>query len=86
MLTVFRFRRAVWRRRIRVKAIRRGLLGGSKPWLAIFALGLLGRGMTKITKRGVFPVVFSEPLKPGERLLITHIVPTRRGRRGKGAS
>ena len=86
MFTVFRFRRAVWRRRFRTKMIRRGLLGGSKPWLALFALSLLGRGMNRVAKRGVIPVVFSEPLKPGERMLITHIAPSRRGRSGKGAS
>ncbi|HUP74356.1 MAG TPA: hypothetical protein VM282_15040 [Acidimicrobiales bacterium] len=76
-------RRGFLRRYIRMNAFRRGLLGGSKPWLAIFVLGMLRRQMGKVTKRGDMPLVLSEALKPGEAMIITHLAPKRRG---KGAS
>ena len=79
-------RRGILRNYIRLNAFRRGLLGGSRPWLAVFVLSLLGRRVGKITKRGVMPVLLSEALKPGESMLITHLAPKRRGRRGRGTS
>ena len=79
-------RKGVLRRYIRTNALRRGLLGGSRPWLAIFVLGLLRRQMGKVTKRGEMPLVLSEALEPGQALLITHLAPKRRGRRGRGTS
>ena len=84
MLTYLR--KGVLRRYIRMNALRRGLFGGSQPWLAVFVLGLLRRQMGKVTKRGEIPLVLSEPLKPGEALLISHLAPKRRGRRGRRAS
>jgi len=81
MLTMLR--KGYLRRYIRVNALRRGVLGGSKPWLVIFVLGMLRRQMGKVTKRGEMPLVLSEALKPGQALLITHIAPKRRGRRGR---
>jgi hypothetical protein len=84
MLTYLR--KGFLRRYIRMNALRRGLLGGSRPWLAIFVLGLLRRRVGKVTKRGEMPLVLSEALKPGEALLITHLAPKRRGRRGRGTS
>jgi hypothetical protein len=73
------------RRYLRLNAIRRGLFGGSKPWLAVFVLGVIGRQVGKVTKRGEMPLVLSERLKPGEGLVITHLAPSRRrrGRRGR---
>ncbi len=79
-------RRGLLRNYIRVNALRRGLLGGSRPWLAVFVLSWLGRRVGKLTKRGVMPVLLSEALKPGESMIITHIAPKRRGRRGRGTS
>ena len=79
-------RKGVLCRYVRMNALRRGLLGGSRPWLAIFVLGLLRRQMGKVTKRGEMPLLLSEALKPGEALLITHLAPKRRGRRGRGTS
>ncbi|MEO8694909.1 MAG: hypothetical protein ABI658_15385 [Acidimicrobiales bacterium] len=79
-------RKGVLRRYIRMNALRRGLLGGSRPWLVIFVLGMLRRQMGKVTKRGEMPLRLSEALKPGESMIITHIAPKRRGRRGRGAS
>jgi hypothetical protein len=79
-------RKGFLRRYIRMNALRRGLLGGSRPWLAIFVLGMLRRQMGKVTKRGEMPLRLSEALKPGESMIITHIAPKRRGRRGRGTS
>ena len=79
-------RRGYLRRYVRLNAFRRGLLGGSKPWLVIFVLSMLRRQMGKVTKRGEMPLRLSEALKPGESMIITHFAPKRRGRRGKGAS
>jgi hypothetical protein len=60
------------RRYIRTNAIRRGLLGRERLWTAIFVLGLAGRQLNKVLKRGDAPVLFSEKLKPGESFLVTH--------------
>jgi hypothetical protein len=60
------------RRYIRTNAIRRGLLGRERLWTAIFVLGLAGRQLNKVLKRGDAPVLFSERLKPGESFLVTH--------------
>jgi hypothetical protein len=81
MLTYLRM--GYLRRYIRINALRRGVFGGSKPWLAVFVLGIIGRQVGKVTKRGEMPIVLSERLKPGEGLVITHLAPPRRrgGRR-----
>ncbi len=79
MLTYFR--KGMLRRYLRLNAIRRGLFGGSKPWMVVLALGLLGRQVGKVTKRGEMPLVLSEALRPGESMIITHLVPERRRRR-----
>jgi hypothetical protein len=60
------------RRYIRTNAIRRGLLGRERLWTTIFVLGLAGRQLNKVLKRGDAPVLFSEKLKPGESFVITH--------------
>jgi hypothetical protein len=60
------------RRYIRTNAIRRGLFGRDRLWTAIFVLGLVGRHVNKVLKRGEAPVLFSEKLKPGESFLVTH--------------
>ena len=78
-------RRGLLRTYIRANAIRRGLLGGSRPWLAVWVLSFLARRVGKVTKRGVMPVLLSEALKPGESMIITHLAPKRR-RRGRGTS
>jgi hypothetical protein len=77
------FRKGMLRRYVRLNAIRRGLFGGSRPWLVVFVLGLIGRQIGKVTKRGEMPLVLSERLKPGEGLLITHLTPPRRRRRSR---
>lgn len=73
-----------WRflkRYVRTTAIRRGLLGRDRFWLGVFVLGLLGRQVNKVLKRGDAPVVFSERLEPGQVLTISHLAPPERGRR-----
>ncbi len=57
--------------------LRKGLLGGSKPWLIVGAaaggIRLLGR------MAGREPaVVYCEKLEPGERLVISHLTETHR--------
>ena len=56
---------------------RKGLLGGSRPWLVVGAaaggIRLLGR-MARRESR----VVYCEKLEPGERLVISHLTETRR--------
>jgi len=56
---------------------KRGLLGGSRGWLAVFA-GLKLMGFCKrAAKRGEKPLRYSEALRPGETLEISHLAPDR---------
>jgi len=71
----FSFGPAYVKRTIRVNSVRKGLLGGSRFWLGMFAAGYLVRWSGKVTKRGEKPIRFSEALKPGESLVIRHIDP-----------
>lgn len=57
---------------VRDESIAAGLLGGSKRWLAIGAVFWGARGVRKAWKRPS-RVVLREPLKPGERLVITQV-------------
>jgi hypothetical protein len=66
------------KRTIRANGIRKGLLGGSRFWLVIFGLGYLSRWSGKVSKRGEMPMRFSEPLKPGESIVIRHVDPHNR--------
>ena len=76
---MFRFLRSAYvKRYLRYNSIRRGLLGGSKPWLAVLVLARVGRGIGKITKRGAMPLALTEALKPGQALVISHLAPRRR--------
>ena len=63
------------RRTIRMNSIRKGLLGGSRFWMAVFVAGRLAGWTGKVTKRGEPPVVFSEKMKLGESYEIRHIGP-----------
>jgi hypothetical protein len=54
----------------------RGLFGGSDLWLAIGALGLL----VKVLTRKDAPKVVIERLALGESLVVTHLPPPPRGR------
>lgn len=67
--------RAYLARTIRYRALRQGLLGGSRPWLVVFVLLRLGAWSRRVTKRGPMPVRFSERLAVGEGLVIRHLPP-----------
>jgi hypothetical protein len=69
------------KRYVRTNAIRRGLLGRDKFWLGVFVLGLMGRQVNKVLKRGDMPILFSERLKPGESFVITHIPEPGKGKK-----
>jgi len=61
------------KRAITFNATRKGLLGGSRPWLVVFGLIRLARWSGKVTKRGEAPITFSEKLKVGESYEIVHM-------------
>ncbi|MFQ5557668.1 MAG: hypothetical protein ACE5GB_09220 [Acidimicrobiales bacterium] len=67
--------RAYLKRYLRFNSIRRGLLGGSRLWLAVLALTYVARWSGKVTKRGEMPVLLSERLRPGEGFVIRHLAP-----------
>ena len=78
---MFRFLRSAYVRRwLRTNAIHKGLLGFQRPWLAVVAVGLLGRQVNKVLKRGPMPVLFSEKLEPGASFVITHLARPSRAR------
>ena len=52
------------------RALRKGLLGGSRPWLALWAV-ILGLKILRRLTRDEPDVVYSEELKPGETLIIS---------------
>ncbi|MDH4168124.1 MAG: hypothetical protein OEW42_00910 [Acidimicrobiia bacterium] len=54
-----------FRRYVRYNATRKGLLGGSKLWLGVYAAGRLRRFGGRITKTGPAPVVYSERVSSG---------------------
>ncbi len=59
-------------------AIRRGLVGGSRPWMTILAVV----GLARLVKRmsGSIPeTVYCEPLRPGQALIVTHHRDRRQG-------
>ncbi len=51
--------------------LRRGLLGGERLWLVLGGLALAARFALKVVRREP-ETVFSEKLRPGERLIVTH--------------
>lgn len=60
----------VWR-----TAVQRGALGGSRPWMTVFAAMAAVRIMKRIS--GSVPeTVFSAELEPGESLIINHLAET----------
>lgn len=67
---------------MRNAALYRGLLGGSKPWMAVFVFYALGR-----VRRAVFgrtpQSVAIEVLAPGQTVSITALEPPPRGRRAR---
>ena len=66
-------RRGYVRRYIRLNALRRGLLGGSRFWTGVFVAGHVGRWLSKVSKRGDMPVITADELERGEGLVIRHL-------------
>jgi hypothetical protein len=66
-------RPTVLRHWLRVNAVRKGLLGNDRRWLAVLVIGIVARVIGRAMKRGPMPVVFSERLEPGAALVITHL-------------
>jgi hypothetical protein len=52
------------------RALRNGLLGGSRPWLYVW-VGLAGFKLLRRLSRNQPEIVYSERLEPGQRLVIT---------------
>lgn len=71
------------RRWLRFSATRKGLFGGSKPWLAVFGAMKAKDQFNKVSKGGVAPVAFRQSLKHGHWFEIVHEDPpaTRREKR-----
>jgi hypothetical protein len=62
--------RALFRILLR-SGFRRGVMGGSRPWLIGFGIAAAVRLIQRMNERES-AVVFSEKLEPGETLVIAH--------------
>jgi len=69
------FGRAYLSRTIRFNSVRKGLFGGSGFWLSVFAARFVSKRLRSVTKRGEMPIRFSEGLKVGQVLEISHLDP-----------
>ena len=56
---------------LRGRGLRKGVLGGNRRWLAIWAVVFTAQTVHKVTKPK--PVVERVQLKPGETLMITDL-------------
>lgn len=56
---------------------RKGLIGGSRPWLILGAVAGGARLLGRMARREP-EVVYCEPLEPGQRLVISHLTETHR--------
>jgi len=61
-------------------AARRGLLGGSRPWLVLLVLLVGGRVLRRTGDRSGRPLAVSERLEVGDRIEITSLPPFEMGR------
>ena len=69
---MFGLKKAYVTRTLKRNALRKGLLGGSPFWRAIWAGQLLLKGWGKVSKSGDAPIVFTESLKQGEAWTLVH--------------
>ncbi len=60
---------------LRTNSFRKGLLGGSRVWTAVFVARFVCRWLARALKKGDMPVKYSERLAPGETLVIRHVDP-----------
>jgi len=61
--------------RLMTTAARRGLLGGSRPWLVVLVLLVGGRVLRRIGGRSGWSLSVSERLEVGDRIEITSLSP-----------
>ena len=66
--------------RLMTTAARRGLLGGSLPWLVVLVLLVGGRILRRIGGRSGRSLSVSERLEVGDRIEITSLPPLEMGR------
>lgn len=70
------------RRSLTPMGLVRGVLGGSRPWLAVAVAGAGFRLLKRMV--GKQPeVVFREELKPGQAVVISHLTPVQPRRRAR---
>ena len=66
--------------RLMTTAARRGLLGGSRPWLVVLVIMAGGRILRRIGGRRGWSLSVSERLETGDRIEITSLTPLEMGR------
>ena len=66
--------------RLMTTAARRGLLGGSRPWLVVLVLLVGGRALRRIGGRSRRSLSVAEQLEVGDRIEITSLPPLEMGR------
>lgn len=82
---MFSFLRSGYLKRvIRMNATRKGLLGGSRLWRAVWLMLTLRKGWSKVSKSGEAPIAFTEPLKEGEAWTVVHVPEQSKRGRGEG--
>ena len=80
----FFLKKAYIERTLKRNALRKGLLGGSPLWRAVWAGQLLLKGWGKISKGGEAPITFDESIGEGEAWAIVHEPEQSRKGRGEG--
>ncbi len=77
-------KRSYIKRVVRRNAIRKGLVGGSTPWRAVWVLLTVRKGWSKVSKSGEAPITFTEPLREGEAWMVVHVPEQSKRGRGEG--
>ncbi len=80
----FFLKKAYIQRTLKRNALRKGLLGGSPLWRAVWAGQLLLKGWGKISKGGEAPITFDESISEGDAWAIVHEPEQSRKGRGEG--
>ncbi len=68
-----------WARGLLGRALRRGLLGGSRRWQVLLAVLAGARMLARVIGRGPGRVAHSERLRVGERIEVAHLPAGQRG-------
>lgn len=77
-------KRSSIKRVVRRNALRKGLVGGSTPWRAVWVLLTVRKGWSKVSKSGEAPITFTESLREGEAWTIVHVPEQSKRGRGEG--